>query len=357
MTNSHPRSPRPRVCTASFSRRVLRAGRQLTGIALGAYGVVTTLWFALKLFKVKWTPVEMVGSLFPLLLLPALLIAPVSLWRRRRVLLLLSLPAALTFIVDYGEFFVPHPVQAESQRVKFRFLTYNIHAESVHLQGMMEVIRVADADVVALQELSPAMAEVLAAQLKEQYPYQALHPNFDNPIWGQGVLSRYPIVEDEYWRISLGHQRVKLEIDGSPLVLYNTHPSHPFRLREGQLFDVQPHRREVDEVLRRAADDTGALIIAGDFNMTDQVDDYSRLAQRFHDAYREVGWGLGLTFPDFSAASAQPVDMPVLTIIGRPVARLDFIFHSEAVQALAVRVWSTSGGSDHRPVLAEFAVR
>lgn len=337
------------------ARWIGHAARNVAWSTAGVYGVVTALWAGLKLFDVAWPPVEMISNLLPLLLLPSLVIVPLSLWRRRWLMLLMSLPAMLVFLLSYGGFFLPRSMPVKSVAQPLHFLTYNVHAESIHVQPMLDVIRAAEADVIALQEVSPAMAEALAAHLSDRYPYQALHPNFVNPIWGQGVLSRYPIVEDEYWHISLGHQRVKIDRDGSPLVLYNVHPVHPFRLHEGWLFDMQPHRVEVDEILRRVARDTGDVIVAGDFNMSDQDYDYQRLARRFGDAYREVGWGLGFTFPDFSHVHTLPFEVPLATTVGRPLARIDFIFHSDELQPLAARVWPTSGGSDHRPVIAEFA--
>ena len=338
-----------------LAQHVGYAVRHVTWLTAGAYGIVTALWVVLKALDATWPPVEMIGSSLPLLLLPSLAIVPLSLRRRRWPLALLSLPALLVFLLNYGEFFLPRSAPVKSPAPSLHFLTYNVHAESIHVQPLLDVIRAADADVVALQEVSPALAEELATHLIDRYPYQALHPNLDNPIWGQGVLSRYPIVEDEYWRISLGHQRVKIDRDGSPLVLYNVHPVHPFLLEEGRLFDMQPHRVEVDEILRRATRDTGEVIIAGDFNMTDQADDYQRLAQHFGDTYREVGWGLGFTFPDFTSPNAQPIKTSIFSAIGRPLARIDFIFHSGDLQPVAARVWPTSGGSDHRPILAEFA--
>jgi vancomycin resistance protein VanJ len=78
------------------------------------------------------------------------------------------------------------------------------------------------------------------------------------------------------------------------------------------------------------------------------------LAMRFDDAYREVGWGLGWTFPDFTQPSAQPVQTSILSALGRPVTRIDFIFHNGALRPVSAQVWPTSGGSDHRPVMAEF---
>ncbi|HTP09656.1 MAG TPA: endonuclease/exonuclease/phosphatase family protein [Anaerolineae bacterium] len=323
-------------------------------LAAGVYGCITTLWAGLKLIAPSWSPVEMLSSFSPLLLLPSLLILPLSLWRRRWSVMLLSVPAVAAFLLGYGESFLPRSITINPVAQPLRFLTYNLHAESVSIQPMLDVIRAAGADVVALQEVSPAMAEVLTAQLADEYPYQALHPNFDNPIFGQGVLSRYPIVEDEYWRISLGHQRVKIDRNGSPLVLYNTHPVHPFLLGQGRLFDMRPHQLEVQEVLRRSTLDGGEILIAGDFNMSDQASDYARLTAQFGDTYREIGWGLGWTFPDFTQPNAQPVRTSILSAFGRPVARIDFIFHNDALRPVSARVWPTSGGSDHRPVIAEF---
>ncbi len=344
----------PDVSKTWFVPRGGSTVRNAMWLAAGVYGVITALWAGLKLVDSTWTPVEMISNLSPLALLPSLLLVPLSLWRRRWPVMALSLPAAVVVLLSYGGLFLPRSVQAKATAQPLRFLTYNVHAETADVRSMLDVILAADADVVALQEVSPAMAEALAVHLVDRYPYQALHPNFVNPIWGQGVLSRYPIVEDEYWVISLGHQRVKIDRLGTPLVLYNTHPVHPFLLEEGRLFDPQPHQREVQEVLRRAALDQGEILIAGDFNMTDQASDYARLAAQFDDTYREVGWGLGWTFPDFTLLKARPAKTAIFSAVGRPVVRIDFIFHNRALRPMSARVWPTSGGSDHRPIVAEF---
>jgi vancomycin resistance protein VanJ len=221
---------------------------------------------------------------------------------------------------------------------------------------MIALIREADAALVALQELSPAAAARFADEFADQYPYQALHPNSTNAIWGQGFLSRYPLLSDEYWHINLGHQRVEFQVGDEPVTLYNTHPVHPFFILEGRGFNTQLRAQEISAVLDRAAQDTGAVVIAGDFNMPDQSDDYQRITAQYMDTYREVGWGLGLTFPDFSYANAVPDELPSLSLPIRPLVRLDYIFHSDALTALEARVWPTSGGSDHRPVFARLAI-
>jgi vancomycin resistance protein VanJ len=172
------------------------------------------------------------------------------------------------------------------------------------------------------------------------YPYRALHPDKSYP--GQGVLSRWPILEDTYWQIHLGHQRVTVQTEsGASLVLYNTHPVHPF-LRERGFFDPSLRAEEINDLLTRAQTETIPVLIAGDFNMTDLTADYQRIAARYGDAYRAVGWGMGFTFPDLGQRLL--------------VARLDYVFHSPSFVTLEASVLPTSGGSDHRPLFVRFAL-
>ncbi len=218
-------------------RIVYRLGRALINslwLATGAYGAVVTALLVIKLVtSSKWLPVEVFSSFLPLSLLPALILWPVSLWRRRWRMSLLLVTAVITFAAWYGGNFVPQGVPRMSTTATLRFMTYNLHAEANAITPMVTVIRESQADLVAVQELSPEMAQAFTRELSEVYPYQALHPASDNAILGQGVLSRYPIRADEYWRIALGHQRVEVNLPGESLTLYNTHPVHPFRLREG----------------------------------------------------------------------------------------------------------------------------
>jgi endonuclease/exonuclease/phosphatase (EEP) superfamily protein YafD len=145
-------------------------------------------------------------------------------------------------------------------------------------------------------------------------------------------------------------------VNGAPVVLYNTHPVHPFLLRDGQPFNPAPRAEEVDAILARAQADSGAVLIAGDFNTTDRTDTYRRIAARYTDTYREMGWGLGFTFPDLSHPNAVPSELHLARLPIPQVVRLDYIFHSRYLQAMAIRVWPDSGGSDHRPVLAQFSL-
>jgi len=218
---------------------------------------------------------------------------------------------------------------------------------------MVAVIRAADADIVALQEMSGAAAEQFDAEFAELYPYRALFP-VESPFHGRGVMSRYPIVEHYEWPeeypIPVRLQQAELDVNGTRVTLYNMHapPSYPIY---GQPYDVRPRAQQISDLLDMAAQEAGAVILLGDFNTTDHDENYPRITAQYRDTYREVGWGMGYTNPDWSHDNSRegPAFIPLYT-------RLDYIFHNDAIQALEARVWPTSGGSDHRPVFARLAL-
>jgi len=70
------------------------------------------------------------------------------------------------------------------------------------------------------------------------------------------------------------------------------------------------------------------------------------------DTFREVGWGMGFTGPDWSHPQSQE-GLPFIPIH----QRMDYIFHDkEFFLPVEAHVWPVSGGSDHRPLFAELAI-
>lgn len=305
----------------------------------------------------QWELVAILNSVLHLLLIGAVSATLVHVWQRRRVLIIASVVVVGYFIVSYGTVFLPNRILAAPTRADLRVMTYNLHAEINHLEAILAVLREADADVIALQEVSVKASEYFAEELSSQYPHAAYHV-FDNaPILGQAVLSKYPIEDDLYWRNTdikyhLAHQRVVVRVNNTLLVLYNAHPIHPL-FKEGRWFYTEVRTAEIQSVLARAELDTGNVLVIGDFNMSDQSEDYTMVTQTYRDAYRDAGWGLGFTYPDYSmvyATYGNIVSLPLL-----PCVRLDYQFYRGDLAAVAAKVWHTSGGSDHRPVLVDYA--
>jgi endonuclease/exonuclease/phosphatase (EEP) superfamily protein YafD len=78
-----------------------------------------------------------------------------------------------------------------------------------------------------------------------------------------------------------------------------------------------------------------ALLLC-DCNLTDTSQAHAELGAFLADSFREAGWGLGNT----NYASTIPF----------PMQRIDYIWHSAGLIAIAAEV-GQAGGSDHLPVV------
>jgi vancomycin resistance protein VanJ len=290
-----------------------------------------------------------------LLLMPALLLFPLCFVLRRWWLSAILIVPFLAFMIVYLPFFLPRPITIPADAPLLRLLTYNLHAEQLLVNEMANVIRDSNADIVALQEMSPNASALFDKQLADIYPYRALYPAPDGaPYHGRGLLSRYPITESKAWPVEypipVRLMRAVVDMNGTPITIYNFHapPSYPIY---GQGFDIHPRGQQIKDVLALIAQESGAMLFMGDFNTNDTDVNYPHIIAQLQDTYREVGWGMGFTGPDWSHPQSQE-GLPFIPIH----QRMDYIFHNRFFLPVQAQVWSTSGGSDHRPVFAVLAL-
>lgn len=316
--------------------------KRLIGIFFGLialYGAGVTLYTLLQLtIGEQFVVIAWLNNLAYLLWSGAIiLIIPCILFRRYKVILLLITPT-LVFSINYLPMYFERSVDTPPVYQELSVLTYNINLAPPDLHGIAQDIREIDADIVAIQELTPNAGDVFEAELASQYPYRAFHPV--RGFYGQGVMSKYPITDDTFWKIYLGHQRVEIDINGEPIVLYNVHPVHHILPFWG--FDVSRRTEEVDAFLDKASVETLPVLIVGDMNMTDQSRDYQNITAHYHDSYKQVGYGMGTTFP---------AHLPIPSLL-----RIDYVFHSDVFTPLTADVLYSSGGSDHRPLVVTLAL-
>jgi endonuclease/exonuclease/phosphatase (EEP) superfamily protein YafD len=321
----------------SSIQNILRKLGKATLVLVGVYGVLMTLFLLLRpLVGESWLIVALFNSYLPALFFPSMAFLLIGLILRRWRVTVLQLPALLGFMLLYSNVMLPPPDTTEAGELQFTLLTFNISTKNADYSDIERIIRETDADIVAVQELNSAAAEYLAPALNEVYPYQALYP--EDGYSGQGVFSRFPLSNDVFWQIELGHMRVDVEVQGTSIALYSVHPVHPFLLDRG-IFNLEPNTREINDILARTAQESGRVIVVGDFNMSDMSDNYAHLHAAFGDAFRAEGGGLGLTFP-----------VPV------PLARLDYVFYNSGIIPVEARVGSTGGGSDHYPLWVQLSL-
>ncbi|MBK8020996.1 MAG: endonuclease/exonuclease/phosphatase family protein [Chloroflexi bacterium] len=285
-------------------------------------------------------------TLFGLLLFPSLILFPLSALLRRGRLALPLAPAVIVWMVVFGMLLLPRSPNAPQGAARFTILTFNVQTATENLDSLAALIRAADADIVALQELSAPAAAFLGEALADLYPEQALHPQ-EVPNWGQGILTRFPLLANEFWRneqieVAQGHMWAQIEIAGQAVTVFSTHPVPPLSFEKG--LTLQQHSREIAILLERAAQHDTPQLLVGDFNMTELMDEYQRVTERYVDTFRQAGsGGLGFTFP-----AGQRLPLP-------PVIRIDYIFHTDEFQGLNAYPLARSSESDHLPFWAELA--
>ena len=322
---------------------------------VGAYGLSLTAFLLLRFLEGEsLNIVAIINNLLHVMLLPTVLLLPLMLITRQWFV---SVALALPFVVTVTSNLPlvtnnPQPVPPDSTEVDI--LTYNLLSRqggAVAFAETLAIIEEADADIVALQEVSRSAAAVLESVFDGDYPYRALHPQ-NSGTQGQGLLSRYPITDEVFFQaplaLQLGHQRAVLDVDGREVVLYNDHPIHPF-MTPG--FDVSMRSADIAYVLERATEDaaTAPTLMMGDFNMTPMTEDYAAVTTTFTDVYGTVGRWPGYSFPSWDA-------IPGIYGLVPPLARLDYVFHDDDWRALEAHVWNRSGGGDHRPLFVRLAL-
>jgi vancomycin resistance protein VanJ len=290
-----------------------------------------------------YSPVGTLNSMFAVALLPSMVTVFLCLVLRRPRSAALQLLPLVMLVATYGGNFLPRTSALSDDAGRIRVMSYNLYFANTRYDQILRIIRDAEPDIVALQELSSDTAHVLSGALAIEYPYQKLHP-LGASTNGGGLLSRYPVLEDEAWEDAMMQQRTVLQIGDEQVVVFNVHPPVPVLYGANVTFRSAVIRR----ILARSTQESGRVLLIGDFNMGDMSEDYTRVTQHYDDAFRSVGYGLGLSFPDWGWRQDLLHMMPVLS-------RIDYIFYSEGFQALKAWTSHTSGGSDHRPVYAELA--
>jgi vancomycin resistance protein VanJ len=290
------------------------------------------------------------GFLGPWLFLPLLVILPVAAWLRAR-LTLLGAAALLAFAVFFYAPFYVHTAPAAGSAPSFTALTYNLHAGVPPTGPLVEAIRQQNADIVAVEELTPETASAFATYLGSRYPYRLL----DTDNIEVGLLSRFPILSSERFQPA-GTGRtalhVLLDVNGAPLQLLIVHPEPPGICRPSGLpiatgaCDASLVA-EMADIARRASALQRPVLVMGDMNTVDLSRPYTRIAGVLTDAYREAGTGLGFTFP--VGLRLDGIYLP------GPLLRIDYMFHSAGLRTLQARV-NRRGGSDHASLWARFAM-
>jgi vancomycin resistance protein VanJ len=296
-------------------------------------------------------PLALSQIVAPHLFAAALLLIPLAVVRGARLLRLLLFAALLVAVARFGDEFVSFGGPTPAAGDALTALTWNLEAGSVRGDQLLSVVGGTDASVVALQELTPEQASLLEAdaRVSARFPHRLLAPR--SGVLGIGLLSAYPIRKGEV-RSTPG-ELVTLDVHGKQLTVLNAHPlpgtirtATPLRIP----FDFDPSRRDADIAALRAwiqpaLSRHDAVLVLGDYNVTDREPAYQTLAGGLRDAHLVVGSGSG--------ASWRPERFKELPF---GLLRIDYLFAGASLTPIAVTTDCTPRGGDHCLVKATFAI-
>lgn len=249
--------------------------------------------------------------------------------REPRTFSFLLIPTIAVFYI-YVPRFMPRTIESVRGE-EIVLLTYNLQADNRSYEVLDGVLRRADADIVSLEEVNTDMADWLATNWSNEYPYFLTYSNERDisQYSGRYFMSRYPITGYEMvaYLGRLTFIRAELDVSGQSLVVYNVHLPPP---RYSPIFDTINRGGALTVLLERTSQDS-SVILMGDFNMTDQTRDYQRLAAQYQDSFLTTSTGLGTSWPNARYANEALSFMPSLI-------RIDYIWLTENIVPQETRV-------------------
>lgn len=232
---------------------------------------------------------------------------------RSRVGLVTAVTLAILLVGIQIPRFIADTATATGQDITV--LTVNVAHGEADAAAIVDEIRTSNADVLAVQELTPDEVEDLTrAGIDDLLPYSftAALPVSD----GTGLWSRTPLTDGTRMSdFGFVPVQAKTVIDGVAMTVVAFHAMSPATPR-----DTIQWAEDLDRMRALMESYPGTVLVAGDFNATSDHRQFRDLASAgFVDAAERAGAGLFRTFP-----------------ADRPLAQLDHVVTSDTVDALEV---------------------
>src|SRR5690606_37835695 len=222
---------------------------------------------------------------------------------------------------------------------RIRLVSYNVYFGKMSRPKLVDELVAMDADILVIQ----AGYRALRGQLMTHYPDRAMQEHDEFLI-----VSRFPIQRCVEPKPIQGEpdsaKYIGCLLDGptKPFWVYGVHPFSPrhalFGADDARDANVAFREQQIAAAIESARSNGPPFVLVGDTNLPDPSPIARKYFTGLHDAFADVGFGFGYTFP-----------------AKRPWMRIDRAFADDGVRFLNVRVGAL-GESDHRPLIVEFAM-
>ena len=349
-------------------RKIGSLFKTLFTLVVALYAAALLCYLLMRaLFGDRFWWLSLVNTFAYLLFLPVLVLLPLAILLGMRRNALRLVPLAFIGGLWFAPYYLPKtPATADGQLL--RLLTFNVWGYNQRMADVEAWVRISGADVVMLQEITPAHLQDVLPKLYDLYPYHTAQE--DTEHWNgtpnyNVTLSRYPITDSREVDLATAGAsnplRLVLDVNEQQVALYNVHltwpgdhsrlklpaPLNNFYLRTVFGYTDTQRNQQISHLLEHLNIENLPYIVAGDFNTSDQTPTYNLLASYMRDSFREAGFGLGMSWP-VASVRGLPSFIP-------PIVRIDYIWHSAGFQAVEARQGPPLG-SDHLALLATLAL-
>lgn len=313
------------------SRRQRRSGKWRRGWIIAVLAILAA--FPLLFHRYIPNTVGNLGSLVDTFLpwfglaVPVLAVAAVV--RRSATAGVALLVPIVVWGLMYGNLLIPGK---GGGTYDLRVLTHNVDAANPDPKKTADELLTADADVVALEEITSADLKVYKAEFAKTYPHVVARGTV--ALW-----SKYPVEESESVDVGFAWTRALRAEVSTPQGKVAFYVAHLASVRVGTSGFTSNQRNDTIKQLGQqiAAEKLAGVIVMGDFNGTATDRSLAPLTAGLRSAQGAAGYGFGFTWP-----------------AKFPMARIDHIMVRGVTPTKAWVMKST--GSDHLPVVAEVRV-
>jgi len=318
-----------------------------------AYSTLIAGYLILRLiFWDRLWPIALMGDFVPWIFLPIFLLPILGFFLiKKRWFAIVSSVACICLLGWlHVTYFSPQPANISDSQPTLKVFSLNLGWHHKSPQALVNLIQEEKPDLICLQEIKEDYAKEVFSKLTALYPHHL----------GRGyhvILSRYPIRSFQRLQLAGGNEpqeRAIIQMNQQDVVLYNISTTPPWFRQHKILpflkipvYEYGDRPAQIQDLVRRLQKETLPTIAAGDFNLTDQSQDYYYLRGVMQDAFRTAGVGFGFTFP-------HGWDLKLLVKqlnwkLTFPLVRLDYVWYSQHWGAKSAKVLPAIG-SEHLPV-------
>lgn len=271
---------------------------------------------------------------FPLQIASGLIVVILAtLLFRRWIPAAIGLLCLLPHLAALSHYYPSHEFSTKPSN--FRVLSFNVLTSNQSHDTVLTYLSECDADFIFLMEINPDWVEALSP-LESDYPYFVKIPRHDN--FGMALYSRHPFASHEIRFIEGAHVplvHAVIDLDGHELEVIGCHPVPPVGTRQASARNA--YLAGLTEI---ATISTLPAVIFGDFNATvwsPHLRDFIKTTSLIDSGRKR---GFQSTWRRLNPFFSIPID---------------HVFHNAALTCTSRQI-GPALGSDHRPVIAEFAL-